>query len=103
MNRVCGLARFGVYAVTAMVMAVAHAATAPLRVDDLIAMEGYDGTPRAASVELAPDGSAVVFVKRRAAATLKRIPFGADLPFVRGNTDVWVQEASGATPLNISQ
>ena len=84
-------------------LAAAPMSAQPLRLDDLLALEGYDGAPGPANVALAPDGAAVAFIRRRADATLTRFPTGPDLPFVRGNTDVWVQLTSGEAPVNITR
>src|SRR5262249_52397523 len=101
--------RFGVGAVAALCLVAcgvvsvrAAAVTRPLRLDDLFALEAYGGAPGAANVALAPDGVAVAFIKRRADTTLTRFPTGPDLPFVRGNTDIWVQLAPGEAPRNVT-
>lgn len=75
----------------------------PLRVDDLFALEGFGPPERgAAPVAISPDGRAVAFIETRPDNTLARFPIGWNAPAIRGNTDVWLQPASGKTPQNLT-
>jgi hypothetical protein len=73
------------------------AAERPLRIDDLFALEGYQGFPgRPAPVSLTPLGDAVAFTRTRPDNSLPRYAIGWNVPTIRGNTDVWVQIGTAA-------